>query len=101
MDLMGGKENCYHEGVCGYSKGAVKGPYVELREKRFQGGEIQEEVQEGGPGQAWGREEVEAPQGRGGEESRPKAGRRAAAVVGPPSGRPAADAARDSCRLLH
>ena len=49
--------------------------YVELREKPFQGEEIQGEVQEGGPGQAWGREEVEVRQGRGGEESRPKAGR--------------------------
>ena len=81
MDLMGGKESCYHEGVCGYSMSAVKGSYVERREKPFQGGEIQEEEQEGGPGQAWGREEVEVRQERGGEESRPKAGRRVATVV--------------------
>ena len=53
MDLMGGKESCYHEGVCGYSMGAVKGSYVELQEKPFQGGEILEEVQEEVPGQAW------------------------------------------------
>ena len=54
MDLLGGKESCYHEGGCEYSKlrGAMKESYVELQEKRFQGGEIQEEVQEGGPGQA-------------------------------------------------
>ena len=66
----------------GYSKGAMKKrSYVELREKPFQGGEIQGEVQEGGPGQAWGREEVEVRQGRGGEESRPEVGRKAATVV--------------------
>ena len=36
----------------GTQEGAMKGSYVELREKRFQGGEIQEEVQEGVRGQA-------------------------------------------------
>ena len=79
---------------------AVKGSYVERQEKPFQGGEIQEEEQEGGRGQAWGREEVEVRQGRDGEESRPKAGRKVATVVELPSDRHAADAATDSCRLL-
>ena len=103
MDLMGGKESCYHEGGCWYSEGAMKGSYVELRETQFQGGEIQEEAQEGVRGQAWGREEVEVLQGRGGGEIRREAGRGEAAVVELPSGRAAAadDAGMDSRRLLH
>ena len=79
----------------------MKESYVELQEKRFQGGEIQEEVQEGGWVRAWGREEVEVRQGKGDAEIQPKAGRVAATVVALPSGRSCADAARDLLRLLH
>ena len=53
MDLMGGKESGYRECMGAMCEGAMMEPYVSLREKPFQGGEILEEVQEEVPVQAW------------------------------------------------